>query len=217
MRHQRSPEEVAEAFHENISALKASSASFDQGNEWEAKRLATAIYTLVNDGGKRNLSILTQMGVLKTMDWIETGRPLEENTATRFTVYIPPLVVVSLANGQKRFSKNGRDFPSEMEQKPFSRWWSSTVFTNSAGQNLSRKNLVASMRNQDNGSHFDAELRDIKYMEMKSNNVHTDNFGFLNEATGEVTSGETIPNAHLATVRQIAEEVLISLEQSGHI
>src|SRR5258708_10006160 len=51
--------ELIELLKHHRQALAASCTSYDSGNEWEAARLATTVFTLVHDGGSI-ISLLTR-------------------------------------------------------------------------------------------------------------------------------------------------------------
>ena len=46
----RSRDELVTAIHMQLKAIKASSAAFDSGEDWEVMRLATAACVLLYDG-----------------------------------------------------------------------------------------------------------------------------------------------------------------------
>jgi hypothetical protein len=87
-------------------------------------------------------------------------------------------------------------------------WWEREPIYRAGrdGRDWYRKNLVFSLRNQDGGSHFDAQLRDPDYLLLKAGAGWVMDFG-----------GQEKPMAgvEFATTRQIAFELLTSLDQAG--
>jgi hypothetical protein len=71
----RPREEVLDALNQQREALIASCKSYDEGNRWEALRLATAVYIIVHDGGRNSKSILTQLGLRGSLRFVGSGIP----------------------------------------------------------------------------------------------------------------------------------------------
>ena len=201
----RSPDEVKNALREQIMMMRASAEGYDNGNRWEAKRLAVSAYTLLHDGTGRTKSILTQLGARAGMRFVSTAMDING--------LIPANALVAMQSkaGQPFEYAPYLDISNELEwthRLQFQNWWDETIFQTVRGQTLSRKNLVFALRSQDNGGHFDAELPDNAYYP----------FATVNDervtATFAGNSGP-IPDAHLATMRQIAWEILETLKEAG--
>ena len=86
----RTVAETKEALDVQRRAIVASCAAYDNGEKWEALRLATAVYLVVHDGGKNNKSLLTQLGVRDATKFIASARPANPNNLLRET----PLVQI---------------------------------------------------------------------------------------------------------------------------
>lgn len=82
----------------------------------------------------------------------------------------------------------------------FGKWYEEAIFKAASGRSLSRKNLIASLRNQDGGSHIDGLLRDENYVALKTDPDP--------RMRGE---DQALPRAHYATMRQVAWELERSL------
>lgn len=98
----------------------------------------------------------------------------------------------------------------------FDEWWETeAIFATPDGQTFSRKNLVFSMRTQDGGAHFDERWENALYRVMAT---ATDervrrSGGGLNISVGATPpEGQPIPDAHLASMRQVAWELLTALK-----
>jgi len=106
---------------------------------------------------------------------------------------------------------------------PFSRWWEEDIFKTADGEKLSRMNLVSALRSQDGGSHIDEELTDTNYVALKLRNDPRVRRSKSDPAkkprmlifvgTSPLDDTEPIPNAHLATMRQIAWELRQSINR----
>jgi hypothetical protein len=59
----KSPQELEDALREQIGFLRTSSRLYDEGNQSEAARLATAVYMICHDGGQNYVSALRHVGV----------------------------------------------------------------------------------------------------------------------------------------------------------
>jgi hypothetical protein len=108
----------------------------------------------------------------------------------------------------------------------FSKWWEEEIFRIPSGQKLSRKNLVFAMRSQDGGAHVDEEIRDADYAILRSYNDPRMTrskyrpgekprlqFRPTISISPHVVEDdyEPVPHAHLATMRQIAFEIKLSI------
>lgn len=186
--------------------LLASAKNYDSGKLWEAKRMATHIHTLVHNGGsakRRTISLLSQLGMLENIEFLSSSRGL--STMKPDT----PLLVVTLTSSDPVYSPfciTGVS-PPGLKKVKFLQWWDEPVYRLESGQVLTRRNLIYSMRNQDGGSHIDGELTNESYVDMMAGSTSP-----VYIANPDRTK-RPIPNAHLATVRQIAWEVLQTLNQ----
>lgn len=200
----RTREETVDAMKRQISALRASGASFDNGNKWEAIRLAACTYVLVHDGGKRNRSILTQLGVRGQIRFISTGQ-LQPNNLLSDT----PLVHMRLqSHSAEYFAPLAEALQHRPIKMQFPQWWEDPIIKDQRGRTLSRKNLVHSLRDQEGGGHFDEHLTDETYIGIAKNN----SVGWL--ITNETTAARPIdPGPHLATMRQLAWEIEFSITE----
>ena len=48
-----------------------------------------------------------------------------------------------------------------IEPKPFSRWWEATVLRDDRRRELSRKNLIFTMRHKEGGGHVDPDIDEL--------------------------------------------------------
>lgn len=201
----RSREELVTALNEQLEALKASSAAFDAGQIWEAKRLATTAYVILYDGKRRTVSLLTQLGVKDKLPFTSTAVPSNPNNKAAEM----PLVVVHLQTAGAKYlplcATGGGPFPPR--QMSFDEWWNEPIFTDREKATLSRRTLVQTLRDQEGGAHFDDEVTAVVYRAVANDNAA----GWLYGRPGE--EGKPIdPGPHFATMRQIAWEIVQSLK-----
>jgi hypothetical protein len=90
---------------------------------------------------------------------------------------------------------------------PFNKWWEEVVIKDKTGTLFSRRDLVLAMANQEGGAHVDPHL-DEQYARLTRFNSQ----GWRVRTVGTVRPPDNSLVA--ANVRQIAHEVLVSIEQS---
>ena len=207
MSRRRDAGELREAFEVQKSALMASCSAYDEGEKWEALRLATAIYILVRDGGKKNRSILTQMGKRNSMEFavpISTGADDPRNLLS-----YTPLVMIQMGGGGVNFKPRLSEFPSGRRMPQFDEWWDHDLIYISGDnrRRMTRKKLVFALRNLDGGAHYDEEILDPNYIEMTRGKSWV--------AVSPDGTKRPVRQLELASMRQIAWEVLDSLECAG--
>jgi hypothetical protein len=213
----RSPDEIIRAYEAQGRFLAASCQAYDAGEKYEALRLATSVYTLVHDAGKQH-SLLSQLGVKQEIIWISTARPpdLPGDRGIFRSLRYTPLIQYERYRDRKRYANKIPEFlPLSTflairgerpvpRQLPFEEWWESDIIFLDEEEHavLSRKKLVMALRNQEGGSHYDPEVINPNYLPLRKKIwMLTPNYGF----------GWSL-GLELATMRQIAEELLMSLQ-----
>ena len=207
-RAQRPRSELIRLLAEQRAALAASCEGYDKGNEWEAARLATSVFTLVHDGGDIQ-SLLTRLGLRAGLRFVSTGR-----------YQPPPGMQVSFATPAllgMRAGPDGMRFVPQFQlsaRKPeptrvqFETWWAKEDVYESGSVQLSRRRLVFALRHQDGGGHV-GELTDPSYVSLKAGAG----------ISGSVPDGSSRPliEAANATMRQVAWEVTETLKELGEV
>jgi len=224
MAHHKSAAELQQELLEQAEALRASAAAYDGGALWEAKRLAVTAYMLLHDGGRNSKSLLGQLGLKGPM----------MSTALSGDSSPLPLAVVTLdfkPGGKGMTFKPFLDEHSSQRRIiPFSKWYEESVFSNGR-LNLSRKNLIFTLRDQAGGAHVDKKITDEAFQWLRVNStihistgppmVQLDADGNevvcppeLEKITAPLDG--PVPNGHLASMRQIAWEIDRFLESKGY-
>lgn len=204
----RTTAEIEEALVEQRAFLRRSCRSYDDGNFAEARRMATAVHVILHDTEGRTRSLLTQLGLKQTLLFV--------SSATSMTDTFPKLALAGVTGlpGQRAevlpWCANSKRSPT-IRHVSFGEWWGEPVFQEcfykgdgkkvELGKVLTRMKLVRSLRDQDNGSHFDRSIDDRVYV----NFAIARTIGIYKTDT----HGNSIPfiNPHLASMRQIAWEI----------
>jgi len=231
MAYKKSPEELHDNLIEQVQFLRTSCKLYDEGIRSEAKRLASAVYVLLHDAGQQKslLKMLDYRGKMRFLSAAERHEELE--------IYVP-LLIYSIPDKGGHFEPNFPIIEQSKDNLPrlqFHSWWDEPVYLNGADQNLSRKNLVYALRNQDGGGHVDAALRDAAYrwlilkgakgaaIPMKGGmtlmwnpmtNPRALENGILNGSMLEMIGGP-VKDGHLAIMRVIAWELDETLKSEG--
>ncbi|WP_457029470.1 hypothetical protein [Kitasatospora sp. P5_F3] len=191
---------------ENLSFLKASSASFDEGFEAEAKRLAVALRVLLHNT-QQSHSLLDQLGVKHQMTFMDTAYHIDP---TNLLPSSPGLVIMQVTAGV------GASYVPPLDRLPlppnrinppatFDAWWTEDIARDSDGTLWCRKKFVLTMANKEGGAHVDPNLNAAYESLAKHNGL-----GFI-----FFYSGANLPlsgNMVAASVRQISYELLKTIE-----
>jgi hypothetical protein len=200
-RFKQSRAELEIQLEEQLGFLRSSAAVFDAGVEHEAKRLATSLRILLHDS-RQSVSLLGQLD-LKGIGFFDTARDLPSGNILTDACLVGMQIA---ADGSHSWwvpldkSVRGSGIPVE-----FDRWWAKVVFRDVNRETITREKLVLSVADQDGGAHVDPAL-DKLYADLSRGNsmgwkhVHPD-------------GDQPWPGPHFASLRQIAHEVLYSLEK----
>lgn len=178
--------------------LKRSIASFDEGFEDEAGRLAVVVRVLVHDT-RSSHSLLGQLSQ-KSVPFFDGSLPPAAGNLSSYGG------LVQIVGGG---SKHGRllpvldHAPIQRGLVPFDDWWTTPVFTRPSGAPLSRKEIILTAANQDGGAHVDPAL-DEDYEALQ-------NGDYLGWQSIDQHGARKIDGAEKAAIRQIAHEILRTL------
>lgn len=193
---------------ENLSFLKASSASFDSGFMAEAKRLAVTTRVLIHDTGESK-SILGQLNFKNDMNFYNTSFPYDsENLAPHHGLVM--LKFLSTGGSYVAPLSESTKLPSRLNNYvSFSDWWNEVVINDKEGGSYTREQIVKVLANKDGGAHVDPKI-DEDYDELKKNNRMVW-VQVISDGATEKESG--IPEVELHSMRQIAYELIVSIEK----
>lgn len=203
----RTAAETTEALDIQRRAIVASCAAYDNGEKWEALRLATAVYLVVHDGGKNNKSLLTQLGIRDATKFMASAAPANPNNLLRET----PLLQIRIGLGGQGGGAKGEyvprlgEIPEEHRYVSFPQWWERDLIFRNGQYSLTRRKLVFTLRSQEGEAHFDMEQKNPNYERLAREHITTPRL---------LKSGsrpQPIMEAELASMRQISWELAATL------
>ncbi len=205
----RTEEELYELLHQNISFLKLSSSSYDNGHVGEAIRLATTVRVLLHDT-RNSISLLKHLNLKNSIQYFNTAVPYDPKELGA----VKCLVLNQVSSSGSKFIPfldECREFPwCKNDYLPFDEWWNQNIIRDSTNNLYTRKDIVLTMANKDGGAHVDSKI-DESYSELKKGN--SINSRFVYEVDG-VEIEENVVGLELASMRQIAYELIISIGNS---
>lgn len=233
----RNRAELLRQMAEQERFLRSSIKAFDDGDNAEAKRLAVSIRVLVHDS-RTSHSLLHQLGVLERLSWLDTagevstfdvsptlGLVVVQSRITslgldeyRYVAPSSPLPAGAIRAPEIRITDVGpaggpieeRPRRERGGQVPFATWWETPVMRDTNGENFSRRRLVLNVANKDGGSHVDPAipLADQRLWQQGS-------LGIYRPQNDGRPSTLIDTNPALPAIRQIAEEVLLTIRANG--
>lgn len=185
---------LKEDLREQLAFLRDSAAAYDAGVEREGKRLAVGLRTLLHDTDQQT-SLLTQLGVLDLLKFADTAIAIS-----------PGNLVTSLDFVMVEWGPEGTRYRAPLSDlspvrlnppKPFTPWWTDMVTKLTDRSEHSRKDWVLGIADREGGAHVDPR-RDPLYEAV----TRGDGMRWVAEG-----------NIALATVRQVAHEVELTLAE----
>lgn len=224
-RYLKTSDELFMELREQLEALRSSIRAFDSGYTWEAKRLATSVYTLVHTAPKgRTKSLLSQLKLRSKARWISSiAQPATGRKHLQFDV-ANTLVVIRTSGSDAKFAPKLDAYKDTYRYMPFDDWYEERIFCGfDTNASVSRKNLIHYLRSQDGGAHVDASITSEGYLNWKmighptvryERNEHggTDVYGaivdiYTGQVIEDIKSGKPIPGAVSSAMRQVAWEL----------
>lgn len=218
----RSMQHYREELHNQMARLATAVRGYQAGNLWDIPTVAVCVANLVYSKGQPNsrratVSILDHLGQKDAIAFMSTG--YVDRDGNLVATY--PLVENHFENHKMRFvpkhmSPNWKS--SSMEGYNFEAWWGRMPIYKSPGyvvlpdgyseshraSILTRSDVILTVRDQDGGAHYDAELRNDLYAKLKNEGAGW----FLQKADGAM---EHVEGMIEAIVAQIGFELMSSL------
>jgi len=196
--------ELLAHLQEQITFMKQSAISYDNGFEGEGKRLAVVIRVLVHDTSQ-STSLLTVLGRKSQMLFYDSA-----------SKYNPRNLATSNCLTMIKVSSNGAEYVAPLDdlspardknkRRSFDNWWKRLIiYRDNKNNTFTRSNLVLAVTNKEGGAHVDPKL-DQAYANLSRFN----SLGWKRFVHGEEKDFNNTPI--LPSIRQIAHEVLKTLE-----
>lgn len=211
-------DQLKDNLKEQIHFLNKSSESYDAGEYIEAKRLATHLRILLYDRPFSH-SLLTQLKKHNIKFWNSSYVTDDRFCRPMFSL----LFISKNANNEPIYEPIlDRAISENIRPKiDFESWWNQTVIIDNNGKNkFSRKYLLLKVAQEDGGAHVDPSL-DKQYVALSRENSLGIK-GIINEkkidwdaydlGLADADYADMKNKPELATIRQIAYEVLITLK-----
>lgn len=197
--------ELLDHLKEQIAFMERSAASFDNGFEDEAKRLAIVIRVLVHDTS-HSKSLLTQLDK-KSIRFYDSTVPYHPYSLAPYHGLI--MIGTSSERGARFVAPLDGGAPTRSRTKriPFKTWWDGIfVIKDENGKTFTRKDLVLNTAHKDGGAHVDPSL-DEAYASLSR-------FGSLGWKffRNDIEEPDYLHNPVLPSIRQIAHEVVKTLK-----
>jgi hypothetical protein len=189
--------ELQDELEDQLYFLEASALAYDQGQEREAKRLATTLRVLIHDTGSSH-SLLTQLN-MKSQLFYDSA---PDYNACNLTAHAGLTCVAIDPHGSPpKIWPYLDSSPKKPSWVSFDVWWNKIVVVDFKKRSFSRRDLVLALANKDGGAHVAPDIPEKYYLLTRGNSL-------------EWTNGHGVPilGIALTSVRQIAHEVLKRLK-----
>lgn len=196
-------EDLENQLAEQIELLKELVKLYDSGKTVVAKSIASSIRVLVHQSPTSH-ALLEQMGILG-QDFYDTAQLRADHNGGIWSGSYSALLGIAIGSNHSGYVPN-LDSDKDVRWVPFQKYWNEIIFVDQENNSFTRKDIVLAVANQDGGSHVDPGL-DPKYEKLSRNN----SLGWI---TGGDGSWGGLKGAELASVRQIAHELLKTLDTS---
>jgi hypothetical protein len=200
---QKSKAELHADLMEQISHLGMFSKEFDIGKSSIAKPISVILNLLLYGDSGNSLALLHHLG-LRDRRFFDSAPIID--TRSSFAHCQLAGILVSSKPVSTRYLPLLSSLPHAMKKTPFSEWWMRPVVKDIKGRCFSRMELVKEVRDTDGGGHLDPGLGE-PYADFKSGKYMG---WWLKTGTGFYR----VQHPHLACIRQIAHETLLTLQDA---
>lgn len=188
-----------------VAQMLRSVDAYEAGHADEARRMALSIRVLLHDTA-RQISLLSHLGVKQGMTFYDTASEIDPRQHGSHLALLS--LLMPLGDGQPqptRVDARLDNLPNspKSEMAPFDDWWNTPVVLDDLGNVFARRDIILYLADQDGGAHVDLRV-DPKYLRLASGEAGS--WRPIGPTVEEFADG-----IELATARQIAHEVLVTL------
>jgi hypothetical protein len=201
---QRSLEDLKQELKDQINLLQNACERYDSGLDAIGKHIALSLRVLLHHRGQSK-SLLEQLG-MRQLEFYDTAGPIDPAELLSKCGFI----MMKMSSGEGKYIPRiaGPPNPNHKIRKiPFNQWWSEPVLKAKDGNLFSRYDLIRNVADTDGGAHVDPGLESA-YMDLSRKNSL--GWSFVKGNIDEAFKGRP----ELACMRQIAEEVLVTLREN---
>ena len=211
----RVPKEIRAQLINCIEDLINDSSLYDQGNFKAIKRSSTVLRMLFYDSNTSH-SITKQIDSKDKLRFIVSNPPIKANEIVYYgSIFVARFKLPGLSNSNYYdtylFDK---DFHNLNREINFNLWWNEPILRVFSTE-ITRGSLIRIIANQDGGAHFDPKI-DSNYVNIVNGKTGFKILGAYSDllilGTPEKSNKDLLfYDAHLALMRQIVHETIISL------
>lgn len=194
--------ELEALLEEVLEEIEHEANRFDVGRDAAAKHLAVLIRVLVHDTSKSH-SLLGQLG-RKAELFVDTvqARDPKDVSATHHGLASMAFPLPGVRLRRDYVAMLDRNVNTAAPRVAFADWWNAVVFASKDMGELTRRDLILAVANEDGGAHVDPEGLSEPYAKLAKLNA----LGWTRRETGK--AARPLSGPHLVAIRQIAHEVL---------
>ncbi|PKF46485.1 hypothetical protein CW664_01710 [Macrococcoides caseolyticum] len=194
---------------------------YDSGKYNKSKFICSTIRTLVHEG--TSTSLLNRMREKYKIKYLDYAPEHHKNAIffvsllnTADVISNESLIIESLPKVKTIFIPRFIDYTANTSQTDFNHWWNKKILildTDKGKLSLTRKKLITTMANKDGGSHVDSTVDKYYYdLTRGISSIYTLTSKPIDEDPYQI--GIPIPYPLQSMVRQIAHELIISIDSS---
>lgn len=207
--------ELLTKLRSQVGFLERSSASFDAGHEDEGEQLALRARVLLHDTNHSH-SLLGQLGVKTALGYTDTSIHRERETkhlggglhAATVTQHAGLVVWQTTESGSWTYAPVLTP-EGESRRNPFAafdQWWQKPFLKDTGGRRITRRSVVLDVANMDGGAHVAKAIPEAFHQLASGASLPV-------QVGSEEGSSSGIPGVVMATMRQIAFELLDTLRR----
>jgi len=189
--------ELIENLDEQRQRLRRSIIAFEDGEIFEAVRIATAVHICVSADGSQT-ALLQQLKQRSKLFFPTPTRVPDGMQLIPSHYLVHTITSGNFADFTAVFNRG--HYP--IRHMKFQDWWSETIFE-TEGRKMSRKQLVCEMRNKEGGAHVSGEIFDEAFIKLAKEGTL---FSLSETSPGKFQKGKTVLGVEKASIRQIGWE-----------